>query len=845
VRTRRAQPSWQRASHGVARAPVVAALTLLALCAATGRARADKLPLKLEASLGSPPRAIALEVRAQAASADTAAATVLQLGKTTTTLPVANASEASFQAVSLRGGAAVGVVRVEGPGGRVAGAVVTRDRKGRPAVLFAGALDLRGDPGERQGHVIEIADRDGDTLPDVLVARRTEAQRICGQERALLYPRAVDPTSLTLRPVSIGRVEKGMPPAVTLRATEASPGPTGPPTIHGLRIRAVSSEAGASETVLRAPPRSLTDGDGGSYWTEGRGGGGRGEFATFVFEGGGFPIRALAITPRPSTTPKNARLAYPTQLVLAGDDAAARILVELPDEPSPGTRYWVQPDKPLSWRCLSVVFEATKPVQGSGHSGFAVLGEVEAFTDLDFGEGLPTLVDRLGKGGKDGSAAADILASLPEERAAPALHDAWPRLPERGRKRALRVLAGFAKNSATARETLVLALDDEVADLRDRAIELLLASGEAGYETLLPRIASAQQQGDTIAVELARRSPERVVTRVLEALAAEAGSERPALREALALGARRGDTAVLDAVAAWVAQEKAPPIAARAAVALALAGVSEPPRARELAGQLLAASHTQAKEFADLWRLVATAALLPSEPGIDGWLTTLARKDERWMLRRAALEALSARAAKDFEPTALAALEDDYPRVRVSASKALAGRASAYDSLVQRVREDRWSMVRAAAVEATAGMPQGEALAREALGDRNQQVRTAAVNNLTRARARAAWPLIKARMVDEDEWPEVVGAAITYAQRLCVQDAAGPLLHVLKRGLKPSAWAPDQDVAALAFEALVALGGEAARAAYSAANSPLAPPGFKTAAEEAKKRAPLCAAERL
>jgi hypothetical protein len=192
---------------------------------------------------------------------------------------------------------------------------------------------------------------------------------------------------------------------------------------------------------------------------------------------------------------------------------------------------------------------------------------------------------------------------------------------------------------------------------------------------------------------------------------------------------------------------------------------------------------------------------------------------------------------------AIAALEDPYPRVRAQAAGVLAQASNARDPLTVHATRDTWPLVRAAALESLATQPGNDAVLRKAIDDRNHQVRAAAIRAVTKARIRDAWPQVEPRMKHEGEWPEVIAEAIRFAAALCVREAAPELNAALQRGIKPDAWEPDLDNALLAFDALMRLGGAAAKTALETANHPISPEVFKTAARTQRDKPAACAAE--
>ncbi|MCZ7678551.1 MAG: HEAT repeat domain-containing protein [Sandaracinaceae bacterium] len=177
------------------------------------------------------------------------------------------------------------------------------------------------------------------------------------------------------------------------------------------------------------------------------------------------------------------------------------------------------------------------------------------------------------------------------------------------------------------------------------------------------------------------------------------------------------------------------------------------------------------------------------------------------MLRAAAVEALARRDAERRVEAARRALSDDYPRVRTEAVRVLDAADQGDDVLAALAREDSWPMVRAAAVEALWDRPSGRAVVRAAVRDRSQRVRRSAVLALARARDREAWPLVRARLADANEWPQVTVAALRYVHDLCLREASDALVAVIRRGLEPEPFQPDVDVAAVAVDLALLLGG--------------------------------------
>jgi hypothetical protein len=801
------------------------ALLTCVVCSPAAAAPPQGFSFRRDVKVGKPPRSAALVVKQ-----GPDASIVLEVERVHAVLAITEPERAEVQLVTLANGGNVAVLRVNGAGGREAAAIVSRDLQGHAQISWTGALDLRGDPGERTGTAIEVRVRSGEPQSDLVVAELDETTRICGQSRTLLHARTLDPSTLQLQPVASSRLAVALPAEVELAASAQSPGPKGPPLLRSLGRAAVSTGSGAMT--------ALTDGSAATYWSAGSAALATGEFASFRRDGGGFAIRAFAVTPLPAGLPGGNAVVAPRALWLVGDDGA-RIRVKLPDAPAAGARYFAVPPKPLAWRCLSVVIDDVAP-PSANQAAQTVLAEIEAYTDLDFGGGIDRLLAELAGGGPAAGDAAHLLGSLGPEVAAK-LQAAWPKLSAAARRRAVQALGGAVEQQQTARNVIALALDDEDADVSKAASALLLEGGPSARAVLVARVAKADASGDAAALALARKAPREAINALLNALAASGGHDRRALREAIARACQDGGDPVVATTRAWLA---APPASAaeRAIVARVLSRMQQPESARKLSAEIVAADAPTAKDFEQLWRLASAARALSPEPSIDAWLARLAKEDEHWMVRSEALAALAERGSAQHLEVASAALESDpYPRVRIAASSVLAKEPSALGVLAKHAGRDSWPMVRAASLEALASQAGAEQVLRAGLADRAHQVRAAAIRALTTAGARAAWPMVEQRLKDKDEWPEVVSEGVRFARALCIEGAAGALLDLLRKGIRADAFARDADVGLLAFEALAQLGGEPARAATAVAGASTAPEVFRSAVRTQASRKPECA----
>jgi HEAT repeat protein len=804
----------------------------------TSVAAAEPLPVRRTVQLGRPGRPVPLRVEA------VDGVLRLRIGTTDAALPIDAASDVTVEEITLAGGAGVAVLRV-GEGARSAAVVVTAPGP-RPIVAWSGRTDLHGDPGERSADLVEVTDRNGDGAPDVLVGRVRESARICGAERSVVAAQAIDPQTQTLRPVTLNQIRDAAE-SMEILASAASPGPEGAPRLALLRIVGASSRDGEGDAP--SAPREL-ERPGPTYWAEGRGGAGRGEFVTARLERAGLPIRALALTVSP-TDAVAARLGRPRTLWLVGD-AGPPLHVTIPEDAArqPGRRYWITPSEPLTWGCVSVVLdEAYLPAGASEAATRTALAGIEAFTDVDFEGGLDRLVRGLVGDGPDAGQATEALARIGDPAVAPTAA-AWARMSAVGRRRAVRVFASTSRPSAppsasesaaaatdaaraAAIAALVTAAGDPDESVRDAAVVALSRAGDAGRDGLARATALGGPGLDVAARSLADAGAPAVAA-ILAAIAQPGGTERPALRDALTRAVQLGGEAAREEASRWFAAH-APTPDVRAAIVVGLAAT---PEGVPLAKVLVAIAPAPDAPFAERQRFVRAAARLPADDASDSWLAATARDAPEWMLRAAALEALAARRSPLVSAAARHALEDDYPRVRALALRLLEPTPDTADTLALLARHDPWPLVRVAAVAELGHRGTARAAVREALGDARESVRAAAVLALARTGDADAWPLVSARLHDDDEWPVVIDAGLAFARSRCREDARDGVIAVLRRGLRDDAWAPDAELAALALETAVTIGGALADEARRLAERSAASEALRATARRLREGPP-------
>jgi hypothetical protein len=746
-------------------------------------------------------------------------------------LPLRAATSLSAETLQLKGGGSVGLVRLSAA--QESSAVLIVKRATKLESIWVGRLDFTGDPGERRADVVEVADRDADGHPDIVVGQYDEQVSVCGQQHTLLAPRAVDPKTLTLRAVLLNRYNERAV-GLQLEAAATAPASVKPPAL--LRALAPSSASSAA-----APPRdlaALADGDLHTYWEEGRGLGGRFEFATLAWSAPPRPIVALAVVPVPGGTAPGPQHAGIRSLSLLGPNQE-RWTIKLPDQLQPGARYWVTPPQPLSWRCLTVGIDELRAEPAPTAQTHASLAEIEVYTELDQGGGVAQLVQELAQPGARGDDATMLLARAQGDVSG-ALSTAWAGLPSVGKLRALRLFFQTpASADAHAEAALRSALRDADSEVVSAAFKLAQGKAPFGNKLLDELAHAATKQGDMAAQYIGHSKRADALEVLLAVLIEPGASERPVLREALADAYRSAPERSSETLRAWLGSEgSGKPAASRAALALALSSL---PTAQPVAVQLVGELSATSSEFSEQWRLVQAARALPSEPQGDSFLETLAQRSEIWMLRSAALEALAQRNAPNLQSVAQRALDDSYPRVRASAVTVLAKVPAALQTLSEKARGDKWFLVRRSALDELPDSATARAWFTAALEDPIAVVRAGAIRALARVGAIEAWPKIEPALQNPEQYPEVIGEAVAFSRALCVRAAIPGLRQVVTRGLKPDAWTADQELALSALEVLSAFGGEEALWAQSHATSPLVPKEVQLAAAAATKRPAACA----
>jgi hypothetical protein len=260
---------------------------------------------------------------------------------------------------------------------------------------------------------------------------------------------------------------------------------------------------------------------------------------------------------------------------------------------------------------------------------------------------------------------------------------------------------------------------------------------------------------------------------------------------------------------------------------------------REVVVSFIEYAAARSPDFAAKWRLLQSAGGAGPSEAIDRWVRSQLGGPEEWMLRQAAVDAITARGHRE---DARGSLSDPYPRVRSRAATALSGDP---DTLVERAtlaRRDTWPTVRAEAV--TSLRTEGDAVPVivASVDDSMSVVRSAAIEVLAASSHDQGWERVHRRLRARNEWPQVTRAAIGYVVAHCRTDAVDALLLVVMRAAPSNALTDDLNNAARAIEALRALGTPEAEAAEEQLrDTDGVPPTLKMALEQPPPKDGGCA----
>lgn len=614
-----------------------------------------------------------------------------------------------------------------------------------PKVLWSGSTGLtQGEPGERKGAAVVVRDH------SVLVGERHENIDICGRP-TLLSARAVVSTDLSLRPVKVQQLsaqERKTAPRLRAVRDEAPIG-----SGRALHALAASSATGA--------PQALTDGDAKTFWAENRGGDGRGEFIVArapkqlglkAFHLAIHPAAgtdAQVVAPATGSAPKELWLVTDEQVfnVQLGEDAwrpeAPAFRVDLPSA--------------VHTSCVALVLE-----QGYHDDKDTQVAISELWADSDVGSNWPEVVTQLdAEGDVARSAAAALTFGGPEAFSATA--QAYPALSPRAQLLALEVLDEASCDlAAPAYWSALQATAPAEAGQAERRVERCRPEVAA---LLLEQLQHADKKARPALIQqLAQIAPEVVAKQAPSWLASAGTRERHAVRAALQVTA---DAPAAEGVLRSALAQGSLPAGVQVDLLRALAF-----RSTRFSPEYTQAFRRQSEksgDFATQYLLLAPAAALADK-------NEFAREQLRQRLTRGERPELRAEAAQRadarlFQRELLAATRDPEVRVRLSAVESLADDDAALvgKALLERLQDDDWPMVRAAAARSLLGQrgQEVDAALAEALSDESRHVRRPVALVLGKRGARTQAPLLRERVLDDEEDHAVRAAAALALGQLC------------------------------------------------------------------------------
>lgn len=547
-----------------------------------------------------------------------------------------------------------------------------------PKLLFNGWTGfIQGEPGDRSGPLLDRAPN-ADGTWSIVIGEQREDLALCGR-KTILSPKLISP-NLTLEAAKVQRLqarERESARHVVARRLAADAPKKDYRLLH----------AYAASSAIGDPAR-LTDGDPKTTWSENRGGDGRGEFVVMNAPSE-LPLSALEVVVRPPTgevehggAPKDFWIATSSELVY----------VEMPEDAwkNPGVRYEIPLDPPLKVDCVALVtengFQSDKDVRVT----FAELGARSEFdaTTID------GLVGALAGGGARSEAAGEALRAI-GPTAYEALAKAFPKLDEGGRRVALSVIDEAP--CSTSVPVYIRALSSAYPAHRIHGRERLRRCGDdagQGLAKALPR--AVPRLRPLLANELALIAPVRAVTAIVPLVAEADDKGRALLRKALGFATREPKTQA--EVKRFLAD---PGLPEATTIDLLRALGDRAPAFQPAAGRAIQRLLGPNASFRTRYLLIIPLArLAKSDPNARALLARSVTKDASPYVRTEAANAIPD--PRSFQKELLQALADPEVRVREAALDTLATRGGEFatESILERLRDDKWPLVRAAAAAA-------------------------------------------------------------------------------------------------------------------------------------------------
>lgn len=799
----------------------------LAFALPSGQARADvALPISVGAAGGQQALSIFLakgELMAASCAGPPCSAGAVSLG-----LPSElRAKPARAEVVSLGLGRRAVVVSVD-DGPRTYRAVVAAPlTPGSPKVAFAGRTGLlSGEDGLRSGPMVQVSEADGEGVRRVLVGEQNEGVSLCGRP-TILAPRLLSAQDLELHAAKVQRLSVSeRDHARQVKATRVPDAEPSRAAASVLSVLAASSAIGS--------PQALTDGDPETTWSENVGGAGKGEFVVMRAPPE-LAISGLELTLRPKQRSVD-NGAAPQRLFIAGPRDVVEVTLPEDGWKSPGARYHVALEPALQSSCLALVLDAAFDASAKAA---VTLAEVSVLSELSAGA-LPELVAALAGGGQRAESAKPLLAAGGPAAFA-AVASAFPQLDEGGRRVALEVMDG-APCSASA-GVYVAALTGKIQAQSLHAQSRLRRCGAAGGEALAQALTKVDKTDKRLmpllVSELSLTDPARAVQAFIPLLDERTVQRRRLLRTALAQAAR---TAAAEPALRRALADPATPPAASIDLLRALGDAA--PRYQPEAGAALLRLQAGAPAFRSRYLLLGPSAELARvSRDADASFRKSAAGDPDPHVRAAALALV--REPRRYQAELLAGLTHPELRVRESAARALAVPEAAFAgaALAQRLEQDQWPLVRAAAADALARLPAGGVLDKpllEALSDDSALVRARSIRALGERRAPGVADRVRDRLADADEWPEVRAEAARALGTLCDAESVDVLLAFANKLADPMASPEAQRIGSSAVTSLGRLAPPDLKASLAKLTSSKAPPHARRAAAAALATRDTC-----
>ena len=651
--------------------------------------------------------------------------------------------------------------------------------------IFAGLTGYtRGEDGDRSGQAVLVYDRDAQSK-FVIIAESREDTRICGQATTPLGPRGLDAHTMQLRGATLHRIDK--------KARDAAQRVIAQPrtsTAAPLARVLIATGGSAPGTV------SVTDGKLDTAWSEQRPGDGHGEFVTMRAPSE-VPLHGLVVTIAPGKPKPEG--AAPRTFFVALDDRLLQVTMPEDAWQKPEQAYDIPLASPVRTTCVAVVLDEAYTRGAAAPE--VTIAELSALTKFDVdGAKLADVARALGS--PRGEEAAAVLRRAGNGGLTAVVNE-YAALDARGRALAVDVASSVGSCTGPAAELLTRALADREVEVRKRALGRIERCGKAAGDALVLAVRSDDEAVRAAAAPLLATV---AVSLAIEPLAEQMGKGGPETRRAIrAAFARASVGAGRDRLLALVTKRDMP-VAARLDL-LRAAGAKLPelrPEADVAIADLLRASPDMPTRYLLAQPLAHLARAPDATTGELSRLAELARRDPDWAVRARAVE-LAAGIAP-LASTVIAAAADPEPRVREAALRAMAtsGLAAGAPAASQALAKDEWTFVRMAAADALGAFPDEPASTSSlaaSLGDASPKVRWTSIAALGKRRAITQAPLVRERLDDAREDPEVRAFAAKTLGAMCMQNAADRLTKLAYLARAPVDEADDR-IGIAAIEAL-------------------------------------------